>query len=647
MGSSGSKPKKENIRQMRPSNSYIYQNPNISKTSNTNKEYSFDNNFNNVDDMDSKTRFRCQYDQNYLKNVMDTFKNQILVQDSFYEIDNSEDLIYGLLKKKEKEVLIKDFKSNKQSFIGKIINKIEEILSQSFNFENSVSSILNREKAEQAYSNKIEREISKLNKDKKQFEIKYLTVMLVGKSGVGKSTLINNLLKLSPEYKAKTGTGKYQTILIQSYQSDTIPILRLVDTRGIELNVQYGADAVKADAEKFINRQLESNDPNNFVQCIWYCITGNRFEQAEIDLLNYLKKSYEDTNIPIIIVYTQATDNNTIREMQKYIKEKNIDANFIKVLAERKHLVNDNYLEAFGMNELVKETLEKCKKAMKGEMRSVMTNNITKNINEILVNENSYIYEYINEQRILDFISNYKTVKNDNDFINYLIYLVSFNIRFFLDKKEMSIESADKIKNTDLFNKIVDIYIACYKNWANDLMKSALVNFPIKFIDEQVKIQKEHNKEILIKNKRCIKDFHDNSKQFLSDNYAYCAQVNFIYYFLLNISILISNSFVANINSLLDRILSQESIQDLINECFLNKFSEFEKRVAQFFSTFNFNNNNNNYDLHLNNYNLNYNNHNFQFNNENNNYADNLPSKNEVYNSGRNVNDESNLYPRI
>ena len=377
MGSSRSKPENPNNIITKRS-SYIY-NPDAN------------NNVNNFDDMDSKTRFRCQYDQNYLQKVMDTFKNQILVQDSFYEIDNSEDKIYGLLKKKEKEVLINDFKSNKQSFIGNIGGKIEEILSKSFDFENSVSYILDKEKAEQAYSNKIKREIAKLNKDKKQFEIKYLTVMLVGKSGVGKSTLINNLLKLSREYKAKTGTGKFQTILIQSYQSNTIPILRLVDTRGIELNVQYGADAVKTDAEKFINLQLASNDPNNFVQCIWYCITGNRFEQAEIDLLNYLKKSYEDTNIPIIIVYTQATDNNTINDMQKYIKDKNIDANFIRVLAERKHLVNDNYLEAFGMDELVKETLEKCKKAMKGEMRSVMTKNITNNLEEILINENSDI----------------------------------------------------------------------------------------------------------------------------------------------------------------------------------------------------------------------------------------------------------------
>ena len=62
--------------------------------------------------------------------------------------------------------------------------------------------------------------------------------------------------------------------------------------------------------------------------------------------------------------------------MKKYIENKNIDAQFIKILAERKELVNNQYLEAFGLDELVNETLKKCKKAMKGEMRSVMTNNI-------------------------------------------------------------------------------------------------------------------------------------------------------------------------------------------------------------------------------------------------------------------------------
>ena len=31
------------------------------------------------------------------------------------------------------------------------------------------------------------------------------------------------------------------------------------------------------------------NDYNNFVHCIWYCLTGERFEQVEIDLLNRLR----------------------------------------------------------------------------------------------------------------------------------------------------------------------------------------------------------------------------------------------------------------------------------------------------------------------------------------------------------------------
>ena len=35
--------------------------------------------------------------------------------------------------------------------------------------------------------------------------------MLVGKSGVGKSTLINNILKLKGEAKAPEGTGAIQT----------------------------------------------------------------------------------------------------------------------------------------------------------------------------------------------------------------------------------------------------------------------------------------------------------------------------------------------------------------------------------------------------------------------------------------------------
>ena len=75
--------------------------------------------------------------------------------------------------------------------------------------------------------------------------------MLLGKSGVGKSTLINQFLKLKQK-KAKTGTGKYQKVLTEIYTSKYVPFLRLVDTRGIELNKGFGAKEVEEEAERFI-----------------------------------------------------------------------------------------------------------------------------------------------------------------------------------------------------------------------------------------------------------------------------------------------------------------------------------------------------------------------------------------------------------
>ena len=128
------------------------------------------------------------------------------------------------------------------------------------NYNEQISALIYTENAMDVYSNKIKKEISKITKNINEFEIKYLSIMLVGKSGVGKSTLINSVLKSN---FAKEGTGSFQTINIEAYKSKNMPIFRLIDTRGIELNQNYGAKDVKRDTEKYIKDQYSSNDPNN------------------------------------------------------------------------------------------------------------------------------------------------------------------------------------------------------------------------------------------------------------------------------------------------------------------------------------------------------------------------------------------------
>ena len=149
-----------------------------------------------------------------------------------------------------------------------------------------------------------------------------------------------------------------------------------------------------------------------------------------MDLLKALRGSYGENKIPIIIVYTQATDDNTISGMSRHIKASNIEEEFIKVLAKRKKLTNGNYLDSFGLSVILKEKLNKRKKALKGEMRTVMVDNISKHIRNILKGDNSHIKNYINEKTILDFIKEYK-IKTDDEFIDYILKMYG-NIAFFI-----------------------------------------------------------------------------------------------------------------------------------------------------------------------------------------------------------------------
>ena len=398
--------------------------------------------------------------------------------------------------------------------------------------------------------------------------------MLVGKSGVGKSTLINQFLKLKGK-KAKTGAGNFQTILADVYTSKSVPFLRLVDTRGIELNEGFGAKEVRIQAENFISSQLRNGNMNNFVHCFWYCITGARFEQAEIDLLNALRTSYKDNNIPIIIVYTQATDEELIKDMKKYMKEKKIEGKFIHVLAKGKK-INNSYVEPFNLDLLLKETLDKCRKALKGEMNSIMTSNIAKHLKDLLLEENEKISKYTQEKIALDFIQYYE--RNSEDFFKKYIIDIIFGetIKYFLDKNNME-KSNSTFLDESLINEKINQYMEFYKKEYNKLIKDDLPQLAYDFLDNQAIKEKETQKNILNHNRRAHKDFIQTSKNFFENNFSYISQILYIRYLISH------NYFIGDLkqylNKMVENILNQNDIKKLISNCFLKKFKQYEEDI--------------------------------------------------------------------
>ena len=513
------------------------------------------------------------------------FLSKDIIQTQFFDakekIEN--DSIFVILLKEEKEILINFFNSQKEKFLKIIKESIKKINLERPILNSLVLNILDSEKDDVSYLNKLKKEIKIIKEDKNSYKIDYLTVILVGKSGVGKSTLINNFLKLEKDQRAKTGTGKFQTEELKPYQSSSIPFLRLVDTRGIELNINYGSGKVKQDVEKFIINQLNENNPNNFVHCIWYCITGNRFEQAEIDLLNKLKETYEENKIPIIIVYTQATDEDTVNEMEKYIKENDIDAEFIKVLAEDKKLMGGGKLKAFGLDDLMAETLYKCKKAFKGDMLSFMTSIISKNVLLTLKNEIKNKKILVKKEIILNFLK-FAKVKNDEDFKDFIITILGINTKYFFNKEKLDIENIKASDNLYLIINPINNFINTYKKETSQIIKKNVNSFTYQLLELQVDLEIKNNKNMKVKNKRNLKAFKETVTSFLNYNFYYLAQKYCIGSIIENINYIISDIFIDNIQKIVNNLISLKEIKVEINECFFRKFQEFEEKVNKKFS---------------------------------------------------------------
>ena len=140
--------------------------------------------------------------------------------------------------------------------------------------------------------------------------LKTLNIIVAGKTGVGKSTLINSVFR---ENLAETGMGKPVTDHMRKISKKGIP-LSIYDTRGFELGKEVQAE-VKKEVVDTISKGLATQDINKAIHCIWYCINtaSNRIEPEEIEWLKELSKDNQITQVPIIVVLTQSFSKKKLR----------------------------------------------------------------------------------------------------------------------------------------------------------------------------------------------------------------------------------------------------------------------------------------------------------------------------------------------
>ncbi|EHZ4885743.1 50S ribosome-binding GTPase [Campylobacter lari] len=193
---------------------------------------------------------------------------------------------------------------------------------------------------------KIEEVLKTITKEAKNDIGNKLNLFIVGKSGVGKSTLINTVFG---EDVAKTGSGKPVTQEIESYTKDNLTIY---DTKGLELK----GNEIE-EIKEFLDNQKRKNAEDQ-IHIVWFCISesGRRIEDAEIELYNICK----ELDIPTMIIITKATQDKDVNgeKFSDKIKETfKIDDNFIqRIVAIETEDDDGNTIKPKNIDNLINKT---------------------------------------------------------------------------------------------------------------------------------------------------------------------------------------------------------------------------------------------------------------------------------------------------
>ena len=246
---------------------------------------------------------------------------------------NQKEILEQQLSGYQEEMKLNDFyksfehdimESKTLNFLNNIYNDITKTIEQKFliYFQNHIRKKMRLEINEislkENFRDCFRKQSQKMYKDAiKKFsnDTKHLIILIIGKSGVGKSTLINGILK---EDRAETLLGRPCTQGIKYYESQNI---RLWDTQGIELSENNNLDQVIKNTKELMLKNNNLGDPDKYIHCIWYCTTGQRFEQVEEKSVKILQNIYDDNSLPLIIVYTLALSDQIFEGMKESIKK--------------------------------------------------------------------------------------------------------------------------------------------------------------------------------------------------------------------------------------------------------------------------------------------------------------------------------------
>ena len=383
---------------------------------------------------------------------------------------------------------------------------------------------------------------------------KNFNILLLGCTNAGKSTLINEFLKLPDNKKAAESTGgPTDTKDFTPYtEKNNNKLYTLYDTNGITNKGNDSIESKQINTKNEIEKRLKDNDPNKLIHCIWYCFQGSNVQPSDKDFIQSLLNIYTTYTIPIIYIHTQTYSigqSETCKKgIEKYLNEiYNNDKtkveqqlnNYINILARGDEEEDE---EAFGLDELEKLSQKEIEE--KG-LKSSYFEYIKQDIIPILINGVfNLIFTEFNIKKLTK-----NSMESIEKFLETMLSIVNS------DKLGLSQDIKDKNKNS-----LINI-CECFKN-IRDKLKEDLMD--------------------LLEIQKLKKDYQDYIKSVYEEKPDYYKKEMTYEKFCKNVENLIYDNFAHNKKEIINNIINQgfifyifEVIKSGINE----QFKESEEKI--------------------------------------------------------------------